>query len=244
MEKKHEILTPRKHQRRAGDRPQRRSKVELTRRLFLAMLLLLLLAVNAAAEASRPILFIHGNGDSAALWHTTIWRFESNGYDSSLLCAIDFKHPAARNDDTKPQENRSSTADQLRELAAKPAAYYEFVVTADGYPITHIYRTPFPRSSAYIHLRLKPLSDREKGSGALVTLIRPRGYLGHGRDTFLIDGKVPPGVNEGVPGTAEGKMRFEPGPLRPVRVVLNQEAMTVLPHPLEAGHIVIAEFHY
>ena len=103
---------------------------------------------------------------------------------------------------------------------------------------------PFPRSSTYIHLRLKPLSDREKGPGSLVSLIRPRGYLGHGRDTFLIDGKIPPGVNEGVPGTAEGKMRFAPGPLRPVRVVLNREAMTVLTHPLEAGHIVIAEFHY
>jgi triacylglycerol lipase len=127
---------------------------------------------------------------------------------------------------------------------AKPTAYYEFVVTTDGYPTTHIYRTPFPRSSAYIHLRLKPLSDREKGSGSLISLFRPRGYLGHGRDIFLIDGKVPPGVNEGVPGIAEGKMRFEPGPLRPVRVVLNQEAVTVLTHPLEAGHIVIAEFHY
>ena len=467
MKTKQEILTERKHQRRAGDRPQRKSGVELTRRLFLAMLLLLLLAVNAAAEASRPILFVHGNGDSAALWHTTIWRFESNGYDSSLLSAIDFQHPTARNDDTKPQENRSGTADQLRELAAKvaeiqsrtgqkqlalvgssrggyairnyiknsgsaanvshavlcgtpnhgvqaisanlnsefnglgpflsglnagdevhpgvyfmitrsdsndkyaqpegrfigmpgkpthvtytspelrgarnvvlpgldhrevafhpqafkviytfiagrepatldvipeprpvlngiisgwangaptnlplagaeveiyevdlasgqrlgqavhqrttsadgawgpftakSAAYYEFVVAAGGYPITHIYRTPFPRSSAHIHLRLKPLSDREKGSGSLVSLLRPRGYLGHGRDTFLIDGKVPPGVNEGVPGTAEGKMRFAPGPLRPVGVVLNKEAMTVLTHPLEAGHIVIAEFHY
>ena len=121
MKTRQEILTARKNQTGAEGRPQRRSGVELTRRLFLAMLLLLLLAVNAAAEPSRPILFVHGNGDSAALWYTTIWRFESNGYDSSLLCAIDFKHPTARSDDTKFQENRSSTADQLRELAAKVA---------------------------------------------------------------------------------------------------------------------------
>ena len=439
----------------------------LTRRAFLAALILLLLALNVAA-ADRPILFVHGNGDTAALWHTTIWRFESNGYDPSLLFAIDFPHPRARSDDTKPQDNRSSTADQLKELSAKiseiqsrtgqkqlalvgssrggypirnytknfpggaanvshailcgtpnhgiyanptnlddefngsgtflsglnsgdevhpgvkfmtirsdsndkyaqpdgrfigmrgqptnvtyaspelrgaqnavlpgldhrevafhplafktmyafitgrepetidiisevlpflngfvsgwangaptnlplasatveifevdpasgrrlgeavhrrttsadgvwglftakPTSYYEFVVSADGYPTTHIYRTPFPRSSAYIHLRLRPLADSEKGTGSMVTLLRPRGYLGHGRDTFLIDGKVPAGVNEGVPGTAEAKMRFEPGPLRPVRVVLNKEAMTVLTHPLDSGHIVIAEFHY
>ena len=129
-------------------------------------------------------------------------------------------------------------------FTAKPTAYYEFVITATEYPITHIYRTPFPRSSAYLHLRLRPLSDRDKGSGSLITLTRPRGYLGHGRDTFLIDGKVPPGVNEGVPGTTEAKLRFEPGPLRPVRVVLNKESLTVLTYPLDDGHIVIAEFHY
>ncbi len=145
----------------------------------------------------------------------------------------------------EPVHQRTTSEDGLwGPFTAKPTAYYEFVITATEYPITHIYRTPFPRSSAYIHLRLKPLSDRDKGSGSLVTLIRPRGYLGHGRDTFLIDGKVPPGVNEGVPGTSEAKQRFEPGPLRPVRVVLNKESLTVLTYPQEAGHIVIAEFHY
>jgi len=423
-------------------------------------------SIAFAADTLRPILFVHGNGDSAALWHTTFWRFESNDYAPSSLFAIDFTHPNARSDDTKPQENRSSTADQLRELSAKaaeilsktrhkqlilvgssrggyairnyiknvggvnvshailcgtpnygiwatsfnlnnefngmgpflsglnsgdevhpavqfmtirsdtndkyaqpegrfigmpgqptnvtytspelrgaknvvlpgldhrevafhsfafkamyplitgrepatlniipegrpilngvvsgwtnsaptniplldatveiyevhsstgqrvgdaihrrttsadgawgpftakPEVYYEFVISASGYPITHIYRTPFPRSSAYIHLRLRPTEGREKGTGSVVTLIRPRGYLGQGRDTFLIDSKMPDGIKEGVPGTAEAKRLFEPGPLRPVRVTLNQETMTVLTHPIEAGHIVIAEFHY
>ena len=446
---------------------QRRSLGQIMSRFLLAALLLILLAVNVGADAQLPILFVHGNGDSAALWYTTIWRFESNGYNPALLSAIDFQHPTARNDDTKPQENRSSVADQVKEFGAKvseiqartgekkvilvgssrggyairnyiknfkgaanvsqailcgtpnhgvqatpenlnnefngmgpflsglnageevypgvqfmttrsdsndkyaqpdgrflgmpgsptnvtyagpelrgaknivlpgldhrevafhplafkalyafitgqepktlevlpqpqptlngmvsgwangaptnlplagvkveiyevdplsgrrlgepvhqrttsenglwgpftakPTAYYEFVITATEYPITHLYRTPFPRSSAYVHLRLRPLGDRDKGSGSLITLTRPRGYLGHGRDTFLIDGKVPPGVNEGVPGTSEAKQRFEPGPLRPVRVVLNKESLTVLTYPQEDGHIVIAEFHY
>jgi triacylglycerol lipase len=407
---------------------KRRSLSQIMNRLLWAALLVALLALNVGAAPSSPILFVHGNGDSAALWVTTIWRFESNGYNPSFLSAIDFKRPTARNDDTVPQENRSSTTDQVDELRAKvveiqkstgekkviligssrgglairnyiknfggsanvsqailcgtqnhgafatpenlknefngmgpflsglnageevfpgvqfmttrsdkndkyaqpdgrflgmpgkatnvtssgpelqgaknvvfpgldhrevafnpqafqamyafitgrepqtlgvilqpqpvlnglisgwangaptnlplagvqveiyqvdplsgqrlgesvhkrttsdngawgpftanPASYYEFVVTAAGYPITHFYRTPFPRSSAYIHLRLRPLSDREKGPGSLVTLTRPRGYLGHGRDTFLIDGKVPSGVNEGVPGTSEAR---------------------------------------
>ena len=463
----YEMSEERKSKKRRKVWWRKRTLGQIARQLLLAASLVMLLAVNVCADAFRPILFVHGNGDSAALWYTTIWRFESNGYNPSLLSAIDFKHPTARSDDTKPQENRSSTTDQANELGAKvsevrsrtgqkqvvlvgssrggyairnyiknfggaanvsqailcgtpnhgtqatpanldnefngmgpflsglnageevypgvqfmttrsdsndkyaqpdgrflgmpgsptnvtyagpelrgaknmvlpgldhrevafhprafeamyafitgrepgtlevipqpqpalngmvsgwangaptnlplagvkveiyevdpssgqrlgepahqrttsedgvwgpftakPTAYYEFVITATGYPITHIYRTPFPRSSVYIHLRLRPLSDRDKGTGALVTLTRPRGYLGHGRDTFLIDGKVPPGVNEGVAGTGEGRVRFESGPLRSVRVVLNKEAVTVLTYPLDAGHIVIAEFHY
>jgi pimeloyl-ACP methyl ester carboxylesterase len=448
---------------------ERRSIMNLLRGVASASLILIFLWLNTAiaADPSRPILFVHGSGDSAALWHTTIWRFESNGYDPSVLFAIDITHPRARSDDTKPQENRSSTADQLRELSvkidgilsktkqkqlilvgssrggyairnyiknaggaanvshvilcgtpnhgtrstpsnlndefngmgpflsglnagdevhpsvkfmtirsdsndkyaqpdgrfigmpgqptnvtfaspelrgamnvvlpgldhrevafhslafktmyrfitgrepatldivpelrpylngivsgwangaptnlplggatveiyeiepatgqrvgepvhrqttsadgawgpfiAKPEAYYEFVISTDGYPTTHIYRTPFPRSSAYVHLRLRPLDEREKGTGSLVVLTRPRGYLGHGRDTFLIDGKVPDGVNEGVPGTSEARRRFEPGPPRSVRITVNKETITVLTYPLDSGHIVIAEFHY
>ncbi len=98
---------------------QRRSPGQIVSRFLLAALLMMLLAVNVGADAQLPILFVHGNGDSAALWYTTIWRFESNGYNPSLLSAIDFQHPTARNDDTKPQENRSSTIDQANELGAK-----------------------------------------------------------------------------------------------------------------------------
>lgn len=469
MGKSLELMGKKKCGRGPGTITRRKSMVDIIRLAILTFLVFLSIGVNSAvgADTPRPILFVHGSGDSAALWYTTVWRFESNGYDPSLLFAIDFTHPRARSDDTKPQENRSSTADQLRELSAKigeivskteqkqlilvgssrggyairnyiknagggvnvshailcatpnhgvratpfnlndefngmgsflsglnagdevhpsvqfmtirsdsndkyaqpegrfigmpgqptnvtfaspelrgaenvvlpgldhrevafhslafktmyrfitgrePAtldvvpeprptlngivsgwsngaptnlplqgatveiyevdpssgqrlgdavhrrttsangiwgpftakseAYYEFIISASGYPITHICRTPFPRSSAYIHLRLRPLDEREKGTGSLVTLTRPRGYLGHGRDTFLIGGKVPDGINEGVPGTSEARRSFEPGPPRPIRVTLNKETMTVLTYPLDSGHIVIAEFHY
>ncbi|MFN8511353.1 MAG: hypothetical protein U0232_14595 [Thermomicrobiales bacterium] len=56
-----------------------------------------------------PILFVHGNGDSSALWLTTVWRFESNGYPRELLHALDFPSPSARDDDDVPQANRSGT---------------------------------------------------------------------------------------------------------------------------------------
>jgi triacylglycerol lipase len=49
-----------------------------------------------AAETARPIVFVHGNGDTAALWITTMWRFESNGYPHELLHAVDLHYPTAR----------------------------------------------------------------------------------------------------------------------------------------------------
>jgi pimeloyl-ACP methyl ester carboxylesterase len=65
-----------------------------------------------------PIVFVHGDSDAAGVWQTAIWRFESNGYPRDRLFAISFTDPQARDDDTVAQANRSSTADQLRELTA------------------------------------------------------------------------------------------------------------------------------
>lgn len=64
-----------------------------------------------------PILFVHGNGDHAALWLTTMWRMESNGVRTDRMFALNFTNPEARNDDSVEQENRSSTEDQRREIA-------------------------------------------------------------------------------------------------------------------------------
>jgi pimeloyl-ACP methyl ester carboxylesterase len=63
-----------------------------------------------------PILFVHGNGDHAALWITTLWRMESNGVPRERMFAVNFTDPLARSDDKVEQPNRSSTEDQRREL--------------------------------------------------------------------------------------------------------------------------------
>jgi pimeloyl-ACP methyl ester carboxylesterase len=64
-----------------------------------------------------PILFVHGNGDHAALWMTTLWRMETNGIPRERMFAINFTDPLARSDDSKPEPNKSSTEDNRRELA-------------------------------------------------------------------------------------------------------------------------------
>ena len=49
-------------------------------------------AAPSAAEVP-PMLFVHGNGDHAALWMTTLWRMESNGVPRDRMFAINFTDP-------------------------------------------------------------------------------------------------------------------------------------------------------
>lgn len=85
-----------------------------------SVLFLLLTAIMgvAAEQPPPPVVFVHGNGDDATKWLPVIWMFESNGYPADRLYAIRFTDPAARREDSKPEEFRSSTIDQASELSA------------------------------------------------------------------------------------------------------------------------------
>ncbi len=94
----------------------------LTRRLSLALAATALLAGCAStppAETQPPIVFVHGNGDTAALWTTTLWRWQSNGWPATRLHAVDMPYPSARDDITKAQDGRSSADEQMQYLAAE-----------------------------------------------------------------------------------------------------------------------------
>jgi triacylglycerol lipase len=121
-------------------------------------------------------------------------------------------------------------------------AYYEFVLRMPGQPTTHTYRSPFLRSSDVVHLRPQPFVKADEGAGAVVIMSRPRGYFGVGRDKFTLDGKVPPGINEGVPGTSMGRLAFDAAPTRTVIAVFNNEIIPTRTWPAKDGHIVVAEF--
>lgn len=95
----------------------------MQRRTWLALAAGALLAGCASlppgTDAQPPIVFVHGNGDSAALWHTTMWRWESNGWPRERLHAVNFPHPLARDDNTQAQAGRSSSDEQRAHLAAE-----------------------------------------------------------------------------------------------------------------------------
>lgn len=90
------------------------------RALLLALSLIAALAVGGparAAAAPTPIVFVHGNGDAAAIWLTTIWRFESNGWPRDRLFAIDLTNPTATAVYNVPSPGRSTTDEVKDQLA-------------------------------------------------------------------------------------------------------------------------------
>ncbi|MBV8394039.1 MAG: alpha/beta fold hydrolase [Alphaproteobacteria bacterium] len=142
----------------------------------------------------------------------------------------------------RPVHRKVTAADGLwGPFVAHGEASYEFQLKLDGQPTTHIYRAPFLRSSDIVHLRVQPFAKGEETAEAVVIMARPRGYFGVGRDKFSLDGKVPPGINDGVPGTASGRLPFEAKP-RTVIAVFNNETIAARTWAAKANHIAVAEF--
>jgi triacylglycerol lipase len=98
--------------------------------VFAALALLSACAFSPTASQQQPVVFVHGNGDSAALWQTTLWRFESNGWPRERLHAIELPYPLARDDDSKPQPGRTSTTEHMAYLKAE----VDKVLRATGAP--------------------------------------------------------------------------------------------------------------
>ncbi len=74
-----------------------------------------------AGQETPPILFVPGEGDSAALWIPTIWRFESNYYSRQRLFALDMRLPTARRRDAEREPGRSSAAEATAQVAQEVA---------------------------------------------------------------------------------------------------------------------------
>lgn len=124
--------------------------------------------------------------------------------------------------------------------------YLEMVLTSSGAPITHFYRSPFPRSSEVVHLRAaKPLGPADAGAGSVVMMSRPRGYFGLPRDVVLFDGKEPADVKPGVPTDSTATLRLPAGEAgRPVLAMFNQERIVVRAWPASENRVVMAELTY
>ena len=128
---------------------------------------------------------------------------------------------------------------------ADPKAAYEFVVSAPGYATTHIYRSPFPRSSDIVNLRARNLTEADRKAQAVVTLDRPRGYFGLPRDEISLDGKSPPaGVPAGVAGVSSATVRLTDGVGRAVAGAFNGERIVGRAWPVAGNELTLLELTY
>jgi Lipase C-terminal domain len=127
-----------------------------------------------------------------------------------------------------------------------PAWPLEIVLNSPGEPITHFYRSPFPRSSDILHLRTaKPLAPADKDVGAVVIMARPRGYFGLPRDIVLLDGREPADVKSGVPTDWSATLRLSASEVgRPVACLFNEERIVARPWPAAENRIAVAELTY
>lgn len=123
-------------------------------------------------------------------------------------------------------------------------ACYEFVVEAPGQPITHIYRSAFPRSSSVLHLRPQPLAKGDAEAASVVYMQRPRGYFGAGRDTIELGGAPAPGIPDGVPSVSTSKLVLPDASARTVVGRFNDETIAARTWPMSENRVTVIELTY
>ncbi|HZY17456.1 MAG TPA: alpha/beta fold hydrolase [Ramlibacter sp.] len=120
---------------------------------------------------------------------------------------------------------------------------YEFVVTAPGYATTHVYRSPFPRSTALLNLRPERIAETDKAAPALAILNRPRGYLDPTRDRMAFDGQTPP--PGALPGAGVSSSRLRPaGAPRTIAAEFNGERVVGRTWPVAENRVTVLELTY
>jgi hypothetical protein len=129
-------------------------------------------------------------------------------------------------------------------FTARAGVPYEFVISAPGYATTHIYRSPFARSSELIHLRAERAAAADKDARSTVTLTRPRGYFDAERDTMAFDGKALPGVPPTGAGVSSAKIRLMENGVRAISAAFNGEKITGRTWPAADNHLVVLELTY
>jgi pimeloyl-ACP methyl ester carboxylesterase len=148
----------------------------------------------------------------------------------------------ARIGDTPVHEATAGRRGKWGPFAAKKNTPYEFVIRAEGYPVHHIYRSAFPRSSDYVNLRLFPQDEALKAKAAGVNIMRPRGYFG-ADDTVTVNGAPAPGIGDNpVPNVWKSWHEAQKGGEKVV-AEFNGERITARSWATD-GHVGWIEFTY
>jgi triacylglycerol lipase len=118
----------------------------------------------------------------------------------------------------------------------------EFVITETKYPVTHIYRSPFARSSDIVHLQARVFAKDDEQAGAVVIMSRPRGFFTVLRDKISFDGiSPPPGIGPGAASENSSTLRLDGAVVRPISAQLNDERVTGRTWTKRENHLVVLE---
>jgi pimeloyl-ACP methyl ester carboxylesterase len=130
-------------------------------------------------------------------------------------------------------------------LRAQPNTHYEFVLSAPGYTTTHIYRSPFPRSSAIVDMRPERLINIDRDQPAVVIFSRPRGYFDADHDKMVFDRRSPPpGVQQRMgAGLSQSKIKVQETN-RPVLAEFNGEKIAGRTWPVASNEVTVLELTY
>jgi pimeloyl-ACP methyl ester carboxylesterase len=184
-----------------------------------------------------PILFVHGDGDSAALWMPTMWRFESNFHPRSRLFAADMRLPAARRNDAVREPGRTSTEEATAQLsqeiarARRASGIDSLVVVAHGRagnilrnylrltprpPLRAAILCATPTRGTIVSDRHMPGSEYNGAARFLRTLNAMPGGTPGGTPTFTLSGTMdkyaqPDARFLGLPGVPTGIDPASPG---------------------------------
>jgi triacylglycerol lipase len=130
-------------------------------------------------------------------------------------------------------------------FGAQSGTAYEFEITAPGYATTHVYRSPFPRSSSVINLRPERIAPADRDAKAIVIFTRPRGYLDAERDTMRFDGQTAlPGVPPRGSGVSSSKIKLAADVQRSIAGEFNGERVAGQTWPAAQGNITLLELTY
>lgn len=171
------------------------------------------IAMTAHSAEHPPIVFVHGDSDTAGLWMVQIWRFESNGYPRDRLFPVDIPHPSARGDDEKAEQNRSSTKDAARAVAAKvdealaksKASKVVLIANSRGCQTSRNYVKNFGGKDKVAAMILTGCVHR----GVFVAQDFALGSEYNGAGKFLTALNAPPVVPEGIPVTIIRSDKFD-----------------------------------
>jgi hypothetical protein len=130
-------------------------------------------------------------------------------------------------------------------VGVPPDAPLEIVVAIPGLPITHLYRSPFLRSSEIVHLRAARPLGADASSDCVVQMSRPTGYFGLPRDVVLLDGREPGDIKSGVPGDSVTSVRL-PGSDAGRSVIgqFNEERIAARAWPASENRVSVIELTY